>query len=335
MKKTNYQKYLSDNCSVFLFYSDQEYLVRREASSVIEILKNQQAEITVMDDAVPDMEQVLMYTGTISFFGGKKVVYFPQLSPASFSDSDLKELCELFSEDGCIFVIGIVSADDKTFKGKRFARLQAAAAQHGFVAQLKALNERELCELLQEEAGKMNTVLDFATAKKMVEYCGQDEYLLLNELQKLAAYSVYTEIRPDMIKELCTVNLEANVFDLNDFLAKGDASSAIRILQRLLLLKTDPYQILGAVSSGFVDQYRVKLCTETDKVYKDFRYTGNPGKMFYVRKRAERMRAESIRKSLRILEETDENLKKTGINLQIELERMLCRMANVAKENGR
>ena len=81
-------------CPVYYFYSSERYLVRQAVSAAVRILSaDTDEETTVLDGAAPEIEQLIMAAGTISFFGTRRVVVLPELDPAAYGDKDLEELC--------------------------------------------------------------------------------------------------------------------------------------------------------------------------------------------------------------------------------------------------
>ena len=81
-------------CPVYYFYSSERYLVRQAVSAAVRILSaDTDEETTVLDGAAPEIEQLIMAAGTISFFGTRRVVVLPELDPAAYGDKDLDELC--------------------------------------------------------------------------------------------------------------------------------------------------------------------------------------------------------------------------------------------------
>ncbi len=69
-------------CPVYYFYSSERYLVRQAVSAAVRILSaDTDEEPTVLDGAAPEIEQLIMAAGTISFFGTRRVVVLPELDP--------------------------------------------------------------------------------------------------------------------------------------------------------------------------------------------------------------------------------------------------------------
>ena len=56
-------------CPVYYFYSSERYLVRQAVAAAVRVLSADSGEeATVLDGAAPELEQLIMAAGTISFF---------------------------------------------------------------------------------------------------------------------------------------------------------------------------------------------------------------------------------------------------------------------------
>lgn len=55
-------------CPVYYFYSSERYLVRQAVAAAVRVLSADSGEeATVLDGAAPELEQLIMAAGTISF----------------------------------------------------------------------------------------------------------------------------------------------------------------------------------------------------------------------------------------------------------------------------
>ena len=73
--------------------------------------------------------------------------------------------------------------------------------------------------------------------------CGEDQFLLRNEIEKLAALADYGTITPQMIAQLGTVTLDADTFDMVKLVTSGQTEKAQQKLKMLLALQNDPIMI--------------------------------------------------------------------------------------------
>ena len=139
-------------CPVYYFYSSERYLVRQAVSTAVRILSaDTDEETTVLDGAAPEIEQLIMAAGTISFFGTRRVVVLPELDPAAYGDKDLDELCStLASLENAVVVLGSVFPLERS-------KLKAGKSAQKLIAQCKAIGYDE--ELAKPRPYELNAMM--------------------------------------------------------------------------------------------------------------------------------------------------------------------------------
>ena len=91
--ETKLRQLADKECPVYYFYSSERYLVRQAVAAATRILTaDSDEDATVLDGAAPEIEQLIMAAGTISFFGTRRVVVLPEIDPAAYS-------CLLYTSD--------------------------------------------------------------------------------------------------------------------------------------------------------------------------------------------------------------------------------------------
>ena len=81
--ETKLRQLAQGGCPVYYFYSSERYLVRQAVARAAKLLaEGEDEETTVLDGAAPEIEQLIMAAGTISFFGTRRVVLLPEVDPA-------------------------------------------------------------------------------------------------------------------------------------------------------------------------------------------------------------------------------------------------------------
>ena len=301
-------------CPVYYFYSSERYLVRQAVSAAVRILSaDTDEETTVLDGAAPEIEQLIMAAGTISFFGTRRVVVLPELDPAAYGDKDLDELCStLASLENAVVVLGSVFELErsKLKTGKRAQKLKM---------------------MLIERAKAQNTTLPEGAAAALLERCGEDPFLLENEVDKLCALSGYQTVTAAMVAEMGTVSLEADVFEMIRMITAKNATGACKKLQTLLRLQQEPIAITGAMIGSYVDLYRVKLGASKRKsyaaVFKDFGYKGSDYRLKRSAETASHYTLGQLETCLQVLLDLDKSLKSQPVDVQTLLEAALCRLA--------
>ena len=98
--------------------------------------------------------------------------------------------------------------------GKRAQKLIAECKKLGFAEELSKPKPYELKMMLIERAKAQDTTLPEGAAAALLERCGEDPFLLENEVDKLCALSGYQTVTAAMVAEMGTVSLEADVFEM-------------------------------------------------------------------------------------------------------------------------
>ena len=99
-------KRLKAGCALYYFYASDEALVHTAAQKTLKYLNRDDPETTVLDGPTPSVEEIVLAAGTISFFGGKRLVLMPLIRPSTYSDKDLQELCDTLADtENAIFVL--------------------------------------------------------------------------------------------------------------------------------------------------------------------------------------------------------------------------------------
>ena len=323
-------------CPVYYFYSTEKYLVRQAVGAACAALAGADGEEpTVLDGAAPGVGQVGAAAGTISFFGGRRVVCLPELDPAAYGEKDFEALTDTISSvENAVLVLGSVLEADRSGKarpGKRAQRLAALCAKLGWAEELAKPGPAALRQLVADRAAALGAELTGPAASALLERCGEDPYLLENEVDKLAAAAGYRTITPALVAEMGVVSLEADVFEMVRMATAKNAAAACKKLRVLLRLGQEPIAITAAMIGSYVDLYRVKLGQQAKKsysaVFKDFGYKGSDYRLKRSAQTAAGYTLPQLRRCLDILLELDQNLKGQPVDPQVLLETALCRLA--------
>ena len=323
-------------CPVYYFYSTEKYLVRQAVGAACAALAGADGEKpTVLDGAAPEVEQVIAAAGTISFFGGRRVVCLPELDPAAYGEKDFEALTDTISSvENAVLVLGSVLEADRSGKarpGKRAQRLAALCAKLGWAEELAKPGPAALRQLVADRAAALGAELTGPAASALLERCGEDPYLLENEVDKLAAAAGYRTITPALVAEMGVVSLEADVFEMVRLVTARSTAAACKKLHILLRLGQEPIAITAALIGSYVDLYRVKLGQQHKKsysaVFKDFGYKGSDYRLKRSAQTAAGYTLPQLKACLDILLELDKNLKGQPVSPQILLETALCRLA--------
>lgn len=329
------EKCLKAGCALYYFYASDEALVHTAAQKTLKYLNRDDPETTVLDGPTPSVEEIVLAAGTISFFGGKRLVLMPLIRPSTYSDKDLQELCDTLADtENAIFVLTSIIEESygKLRPGKREQKLIASCEKLGYCVQLNRPTGAALQAMARDWAKEAGA--DFAPGAEaaLLTRCGEDQFLLKNEVEKLAALANYSTITKEMVSRLGTVTLDADTFDMVKLLTSGQADKAQQKLKTLLALQNEPIMITGALISNYLDLYRVLLGRRSRRslgdVAKDFGYKGNWNyRLNSTEKTALRFKRAQLEDCLHILQRLDTDLKSSKLDADLLMQKALCELA--------
>ena len=304
------EKRLQSGCALYYFYASDEALVHAAAQKALKYLNRDDPETTVLDGPTPSVEEIVLAAGTISFFGGKRLVLMPLIRPSTYSDKDFGKLRP----------------------GKREQKLIGCCEKLGYCVQINRPTGAALQAMARDWAKQAGAAFAPGAEAALLVRCGEDQFLLKNEIEKLAALSGYGTITQQMVGQLGTVTLDADTFDMVKLLTGGQTDKAQQKLKTLLALQNDPIMITGALISNYLDLYRVLLGRRSRRslgdVAKDFGYKGNWNyRLNATEKTAARFNRSQLESCLRILQQLDTDLKSSRLDADLLMQKALCELA--------
>jgi DNA polymerase-3 subunit delta len=273
------------------------------------------SEFEAPGDAGP---QVVTAANTMAFLGGTRLVLVHHADAWLKAD---KEAVAAYltspAPDACLALVAEkLSPTDL---------LRTAMSKHGEVLEYSAPKESELPAWLVREAGRVGIGLGLQQARRLVERCGDNQTILLKEVEKLDLYATGRRITDDDIRLLTTATVEASIFDLLDSLATGRGAAAFSAADELLSEGERHEVLFSRILRHFQQLSRVAALHEAgysrDAIQAEMKL-----KAFPTRKLAEqagRLGAEGIARRLAVLADTDVRMKGMG-TLPPEMELQLC-----------
>lgn len=329
------EKCLKAGCALYYFYASDEALVHTAAQKTLKYLNRDDPETTVLDGPTPSVEEIVLAAGTISFFGGKRLVLMPLIRPSTYSDKDLQELCDTLADtENAIFVLTSIIEESygKLRPGKREQKLIGCCEKLGYCVQINKPTGAALQAMARDWAKESGAVFAPGAENALLTRCGDDQFLLKNEVEKLAALANYGTITPQMVGEIGTVTLDADTFDMVKLLTGGQADKAQQKMKTLLALQNDPIMITGALIANYLDLYRVLLGRRSRRsladVAKDFGYKGNWNyRLNNTERTASRFKRGQLERCLHILQKLDTDLKSSKLDAELLMQKALCELA--------
>lgn len=310
--ETELKKRLKSGCPVFYFYASDEALVRSAAAKAEKFLSEEAPDTTTLDGPTPSVEDIVLAAGTISFFGGRRLVILPLIRPSAYSDKDLQELCDTLSDtENAVFVLTSLLEENTAKSSLASGSKSSSPHAKNWATVYRSLNPAAPPCRRWPALGQGSITPPLPPVPKPPCWtAAATTSFAANEIAKLAALSGYTTITTQMIQQLGTVTLDADTFDMVKLVAAGNTRQALAKLQTLLELQNEPILITGALIGNYLDIYRAFLAKKSRRpladLAKDFKYTGKWNyRLGNADQTAARFQRSQIEESLRILQKLD------------------------------
>jgi DNA polymerase-3 subunit delta len=258
--------------------------------------------------------------------------------PLNKSTSDVNALKEFFKDipESCILVFWFDNIDVDTKKESKWKTIEGLFAKAGSSVNLEKRSESDIAKLIVASAKKRNCTIDSNTARHLISVSGNDIQTLFSELEKICAYASGREITKQDIDELATKSLQARVYDLSKYILASNGDGAYSVLNTLFAQKEEPISILAVISSCYIDMYRVKCAKAANENENELaNYYSYKGREFLIRNASRDCRNisfEALRKSIDVLQRTDEMMKSSTIDKSILLEETIAKLLILRKE---
>ncbi len=337
-------------CGVYLIAGEEKYLVKRVAGRLLkkagsEAFPEFNSNEFGNDSSVDSIADAAL---ALPFFAEHKCVFVSDFNVEEKDAVELQKLYELIetSPDTTSLVFWYPTLEFDGKKSAKWKKLLKAVGEKGGVLFCERRSGTELQKLLLREAEKAGCSLSRQNAVRIVEYAGQDVTQLLHEMEKLCAFALGQaeggeappEITEEMIEALVPKTTETTVFLMCNALVAGNYEKAYSLLDVLFYQNEEPIAILGALSSAYIDMYRVWIALESGQpssaagAYGD--YKGKEFRLRNAERNVKNMKPEILRESLELLLETDLALKGSRLPGRIVLEELIAKLLLTGAKKG-
>jgi DNA polymerase III subunit delta len=261
---------------------------------------------------------VVNAANTMAFLGGTRLVLVYHADGWLKADKDaVAAYLASPAPDACLTLLaGKLAPSDV---------LRTAVQKHGDVLEYLAPKESELPAWLVREVGRAGVPLGLQQARHLVERCGDNQTILLREVEKLDLYAAGRRITDDDIRLLTTPTVEASIFDLLDSLALGRGAAAFSAADELLSAGERHEVLFYRILRHFQSLSRVAALRdegyEREAIQAELKLKAFPARKLV--EQAARLGSDGIARRLAVLAETDARMKGMG-TLPQEMELQLC-----------
>ena len=321
--------------TLYMIYGDEPYLKSFYAGRICE---------RAVDSAMRDFNFHRFEGKSVDFdVVSEAVEAFPMMSARTcvllkdvpvdtLSQGDRDKLMQILSDipPTCTVVLWMDTVD---VQPKKSAKWRAFLKDISPYAELVALDKRgsaDIVKLVRSGAQKRGCEISPPTANYFISLVGSDLTKVLQELEKLCAFKGAGEITQQDVDAVAVRTVEAVGFDITKAMFAGDAARALTILSRLFRQKSEPVMILGALIACYVDIYRVKVFTlsggRPEDAAKTFNYKGKEFRLRNAARDGRNLSLSDARRCLDILYRCDSDLKGSGMDPKLLLERCITEL---------
>lgn len=222
---------------ITVFSGDNSYEIHQAVQAAVVAFSG---EVERYDGVELTASQMADICSGQSLFATKKLVVIRELSQQKQLWASLAEWLKRLADDTQLLLIE--PAPDK--RTKSYQLLQQIAHIQVF-ASLSSRDTAAATQWLYKEAQRREIQLEQSAARELVTRLGVDQWTLVNELQRLQAF---TPLTVEIVRQYTACSPSENVFTLLETAAHGSPTQLHAMLQTLQATN-DPYMTFGLLSS--------------------------------------------------------------------------------------
>lgn len=248
--KKNWKNYEFSRC--YLFYGAETYLIREYEAALTKAILPEGAEMMnhdIFEEKRATAAAIMDAAETLPFLNEKRLVTvrnseFFQKAGRKEEGEKLKGFLADLPETICLLFI--------EEKAEKTNGLYKAVVKYGQAVEFKKPTEKDLGTWIKKRCKENGMGMSEGVLNLFLQTVDHDMKNIDGELQKLMAYKgEETEIKAEDIRAVCTVSLEARVFDLVRAVAEKRPEKAVQIYHTLLSMKESPYMVLSLITRQF------------------------------------------------------------------------------------
>lgn len=321
----------------YVFFGDEHYMIKTHLKNIAAAAVEEFPEFNVNHfEGGTNLRGICDAAGGFPMMADKKAVLvadFP-VDKMTNSDSDVIEelLNDLPATTVLVFWFETVEIDIKKPSEKVKKFLDAVADINGCICNIQRKTQTELVQLLQRGAAKRRCRLDPSTARYICETCSEDLSTVVNELEKLCMFvGEDGTITKETVDKVCSRSVEASIYNVSKLLLRGDLQSALKAVDDLIFMNTDPAYIINTLSSAYIDIYRAFTARSASKnpesIAKDFGYFSTAFRLAEADRNLKSFNEAKLLKVMEVLSECDRKVKGSKADGRAVLESTMTELA--------
>lgn len=319
---------------VFLLYGSDRYLVERYASLIVDraVKGDKTFNFERIDGAKIDFDHLYDSVLTLPMMAERRAVLLDDPDVDKLSAGDLEKLLQILSEatEPTVLVIAIKQNEFLPKKSARCRKLLETVDKLGTAAELNERSAADLAGFVMKRCTAAGCSISRENADLLVSKTTGELIAVQNEADKLIAFTGSGEVTREAIDRLVSATVEAEVFSLSKAILARDYARAQGILSALLYLREPAVNILYVLSMSFVDLCRARAAisagVETAKAAADFGYRGREFAMRNAYRDCRKLSPAFLTRSMEVLAQADAQLKGSGADEKIVLQKAITEL---------
>ena len=325
---------------LYLLYGTESFIINETKQKLVaNVLTEEEMDFnfSVYDLEETPVEQAIEDAETFPFIGEKKLVILdnPSFLTAEKAkdkvEHNLKKL-ELYIQDPAPYSIVVFAGSyAKLDERKKITKLLKKNAE---AIEAKKLNEPELKAWVREKVAESEVQIDEGAIDLLLALVGSDLMNLHSELDKLSLYVADSKrIDKGIVEKLTSRSLEQNVFELVEKVVQRKMDEAFRIYYDLRKQNEEPIKVLALLASQFRLIYQVKELLTRGYGQQQIAATikTHPYRVKLASGQARSFSEEGLGEIIKLLAQTDEQLKTGGSGREVALEMFLFKIGSLNK----
>lgn len=233
-----------DVCNLFLFFGEEDYFIDISIKAI--------QKKYISDEAIPmdyvrinrldiknGLDSIIENIQTPPWLSARRVIVVNDCGLFTMNDPDKtysNKICKLLESIPSSCVVIFV---EKTID-KRKKAIMKAFQDNGVVAELSFLDDVSLCKWIFKRLSRDGVSIDEAASTGIVERCEKSMRRISNEVEKISLYCVgekVSHVDEEIVELMCPPDISGTVFVITDAIGSKDSSTALVVLDKLLVLK--------------------------------------------------------------------------------------------------
>lgn len=322
--------------SLYVLYGEERYLLEYYLGQLRGVCVTEGMEdfnLFEFDGEKLSMDELADSVEALPAFSERKLVIVTDLDLYK-PGAERKDKLEAILADLPDYTTLVFIYDTIEYKTDARAKVHKLLGANALVVDFALQEERELTSWLRRRFRSLGKEIDFPEAEHMLFVCGRSMTLLINEIEKVAAYSTLDRITRADIDAACVPIADAVAFNLADAVAAGNYAEAVELERELVSMRNEPVYLVGVLSRQVRQLLYGRIAIDERRGQDWFAKFADIPNPYAARKQLDLARKVSTkwaRAAVKLCVQCDYDLKSVSADRSALLETLILRLAALEK----